>query len=240
MLDITKKQYIILSERYLSIGGTLKLKTEEFNTYFENASSLLKEGITEIIEYDHLIGNDSDEFWKLPENQVEKAFLKMFESLSYDAKDILIEHYEVFSEILFKSLRYDIGEAEKMLQKLDEVDEDTDEKHVLKLLRHFDATSCHIAKIGVYPRVLIESLSLIEFWRSSYEISSELNNDIMYILSFYDNFYLSAAYREVLAKSNYDNYKRNGFFSPEEREEACDRCVSPEIIRIEKMLTGRK
>ena len=83
-------------------------------------------------------------------------------------------------------------------------------------------------------------VSLIEFWRSSYEFSPQLREDIMYTLSFYDNFSLANAYSELLAKSNYDNYKRNGLFSPEERQEAYERGVSPEIIVIEKMLTGKK
>lgn len=240
MLDITREYGIILSERYWYAGRFFKLKTEEFNTYFKDASPLLKEGVTEIIKYDNLIGNDSDDFWLLPEDYVEKAFLKMFKALSYDGRDILIELYEKFSEFFFKNLRYDISEAEKMLQELEEVDEDTDEKQVLKLLRKFDATSCHIAKLSVYPRVLIESLSLLEFWRSSYDFSSQLREDIMYTLSFYDNFSLANAYSELLAKSNYDNYKRNGLFSPEERQEAYERGVSPELIVIEKMLTGKK
>ena len=153
---------------------------------------------------------------------------------------LTIKDYEKHSQEVFSYLRYDYDEAEKILEELDEVDEYTDEKQVLNLLRKFDATSCHVSKISVYPGALIKSLSLLEFWRSNYEFSSELNDDIMYILSFYDNFYLSDTYRSILEKSNYDNYKRNGLFSPEERQEAYERGVSPEIIVIEKMLTGKK
>ncbi|MBR2971665.1 MAG: hypothetical protein IKC61_01915 [Clostridia bacterium] len=151
-----------------------------------------------------------------------------------------IKDYEKHIQEIFSYLRYDYDEAENILEKLDEVDENTDEKQILNLLREFDAISCPVSKISVYPGVLIKSLSLLEFWRSNYEFSSNLNDDIMYTISFYDNFYLSDAYKRVLEDSNYDNYKRNGLFSPEERQASCERDVSPEIIAIEKMLTGKK
>ena len=72
-----------------------------------------------------------------------------------------IKDYEKHIQEIFSYLRYDYDEAENILEKLDEVDENTDEKQILNLLRKFDEISCPVSKISVYPGVLIKSLSLL-------------------------------------------------------------------------------
>ncbi len=95
-------------------------------------------------------------------------------------------------------------------------------EYAIKLLREFDAVSCCLADLDVYPVTMVETLYAIALLERHDDITQELRGDIWYIMSIYRGCPDWYIYEELLNDYDYD-YTVNGFLSPEEREELANR-----------------
>ena len=178
----------------------------------------IREGIEELIKYDYDVRNKEFGF---SEVIPEKALLKLIKGIAYtnffERWSILSEMFQNLSGYIYKELGYDFESAYELRDKLCQVDESTDDKEIIALLREFDKISCCISKLNIYPSVLIESLGIIEYWLSM-ENTQNCEEDILYVLSLYDSLCMSSTYNRVITERNYHRYKNNGFMSPQKRK----------------------
>ena len=173
----------------------------------------VKDGICEILQYDRWLNGDESQ----TDATVDGGLFSILTGLNEGDPENMIDDYQNLSELVFEELGYDFNAAKDILRRLYRITEDAEKEDLIEVLTDFDDTSRCIAKMSVYPSVLIESLSLIESWiRVGFYPS--LTFDMEYIVSIYDSFSTAAVYRENLERLKYQGVTDNGLPSTISRE----------------------
>ena len=202
----------------------------------------LAEDIAELYEFDKQV---SEEDAPYPESELADICANILITRSWDDTDILKENYNDLTNKILTEIEYDVDEAEEIFDRLCDF-ADSDEDDIIDALRDFDKFSRDFSDDDIYPMIMMNSLSVIQLIMSSTN-SSRVCDAATYVISNYDNFWLSSIYQDN-SKEIYDRVcKKLGFFSTKRRieyrsgmtiAEIIEASRDPDIVRLENFLSN--